>query len=398
MRRVRRGWIALALALLVAALLTGIVASPPVREGSLRRASLTELEARAKARPEDLLLLLWVGRKRTAAEQLEGAAAAFRQALALRSSYGPAWIGLGEVLRRQGADEEAYGILSAAVARDPNAAEAHASLALLHERRGEIPQALEEAQRAIALAPQGGAGWFAKGVIHHRMEQAGNTLTCLQNAARYAPEEARYQQLLGEALRDVGRLSEAEPILLRALALAPRYPETHLSLGQLYAALPPASTNLPRALEALTRARDLAPRDWAPRYHLGRVYLRQRRFAEAARELEEVLSLSADYDPALLDLSRAYAGMGQRAKARQVLASFEMASANYQKTLSTRLRLNHEPENAALHFELARLYLERGRNRAAFVELQTGLKYEPTNAWAQDTVRRLTRPSGVRNP
>jgi tetratricopeptide (TPR) repeat protein len=398
MRHRKRFLIAAALAILATLLGARLATSPGVRERSMRRASLAELEARARRQPGDLLTLTWLGQKRRAAEQLEGAESAYRQALAVRSSHGPVWVGLAEVLRRRGRHDEAFPIVNAAIAQAPTAADAHACLALLHERRGEIPQALAAAQRAIQLAPEGAAGWHAKGVIHHRMEQAGNALACLRNAARFAPLEARYHQLLGEALRDVGHLEEAESPLARALVLAPNFAETHLSLGQLYAARPPAATYLPRAVRHLQRARDLMPSDWAPRYHLGRVYQRQRRFAEAAAELEAVVELAPDFDPALLDLSRAYAGLGRRDLARQYLASFEMASANYQRTQSTRLRLNHDPENAALHFELARLYLERGRNRAAYTELQAGLARDPENAWARQALRRLTQPARGKTP
>lgn len=371
------------------ALLVRAVTSVPVREWSLRRASLADLERRARARPNDPLLQYWLGRKRAAAEQLEGAVTAYRQATSADPSEVRALVGLGEALRRLGRDEEATGILSTALARDPNAADAHAGLALIEERRGEAPQALEEAQRAVRTTPDRAAGWYALGMIHHRLEQPGRALPSLRWAARLAPEEARYQQLLGEVLRDLGRLDEAEPPLLKALALAPDYSEAHLSLGQLYAARPPPAVNLPRASRELERARDLAPREWAPHYHLGRAYLRQRRFADAARELRQVLDLAPDYDPALFDLSRACAGMGRQAQARQLLASFETASENYQQIEATRLQLNHDPDNPALHFRLARLYLERGRNRAAFPELQAGLARDPKNRWAQAMMRRL---------
>jgi tetratricopeptide (TPR) repeat protein len=386
--RVRR-LLVLGAAALCLALVVRAATSPPVREWRLRRMPLAELERQAKRRPGDMLLLSWLGRKRMAAAQFEGAVAAYRQALATRSDYAPAWVGLAEALRRLGQDDEARSILEAATAREPHSAEGHASLALLHERRGDVARALETAQRATRLDRECPAGWYALGVIHHRLQHPGRSLDALRTAARLGPEEARYQQLLGEALRDFGRLEEAEPYLQKALALAPGYSETSLSLGQLYAALPPAGTNLPRAVQALERARELAPRDWGPSYHLGRAYLRQHRHAEAIAAFERVIELAPDFDPVLLDLSRAYAARGDRERARQYRDSFEMASENYQRIEATRLRLAHEPKNPALHFALARLYLERGRNRAAYAALQDGLAHDPKNAWALAAVRRL---------
>jgi tetratricopeptide (TPR) repeat protein len=388
--RVRR-LLALGAAVLCLALGVRAVTGPAAREWRLRRTSLAELERQAERRPNDALLLTWLGCKRAAAEQLEGAVAAYRRALAARAGYGPAWVGLGEALRRQGQEEEAFRILDAAVAREPRSAEAHAALALLYERRGDIALALETARRATQLDPDSPTGWYALGVLHHRLQQPGRSLVALRKAARLGPEEARCQHLLGEALRDFGRLEEAEPYLQRAMALAPQYSEAHLSVGQLYAARSPASTYLPRAVQELERARELAPRDWAPSYHLGRAYLRQRRFVEAAAAFQRVLDLAPDYDPALLDLSRAYAGLGDEKRSRQYRESFEMASDNYQRIEAARLRLAKNPRNAALHFELARLYLERGRNRAAYASLQAGLAHDPKNTWALATRRHLER-------
>jgi tetratricopeptide (TPR) repeat protein len=391
----RRFLIGLGIGAILLALLVRGITSPPVREWSLRRSPLSDLERRARARPSDPLLFYWLGRKRAAAEQLAGAEAAYRQAIGAKGDYLPAWVGLGETLGRLGRNAEAFGILKMAVARDPRAADAYASLALIDAQGGAVPRALEEARHAVRIMPRRAAGWYALGVIYHRLDQPGRVLQSLRRAVQFGPDEARCQQMLGETLRDMGKLDAAEPPLLRALALAPDYSKTHLSLGELYAARPPVSSNLPRAIQELERARDLAPRDWEPHYHLGRAYLRQRRFAGAARELARVLDLAPDYDPVLLDLSRASAGMGRRVLAHQLLASFEIASENYQRIQTTRLRLAHEPENAALHFELARLYLDRGRNRAAYAELQAGLAREPKNAWALATARRLLRSAAA---
>jgi tetratricopeptide (TPR) repeat protein len=379
----------LGVAFALAALLVRGVTSPAARERAMRWASLPELEQRARTHVDDWLLQYWLGRKRAAAEQPGGALAAYRRAVDLHPESAQAWAGVGEADRRLGQEDEAINSLNAALRHDPHCSAALASLALIDASRGEPARALEEARRAVDLGPGEGAGWYALGFIHEQLDQQGRAVDSLRKAALRAPEEARYQQLLGEALRDLGQLEEAEPFLTCAVALAPSYAPAHLSLGQLYAARPPVETYLPRAVRELERARDLVPGEWAPHYHLGRAYLRQRRFPAAAAELQRVTQLAPDYDPALLDLSRAYAGLGKREEAKRLLASFEAASENYQRTTAARLRSAHDPKNPALHFELARLLLERGRNRAAYAELQTGLALAPGDRWGLATIRRL---------
>jgi tetratricopeptide (TPR) repeat protein len=393
--RARRPLLWLAAVLALAGLVLGGLATPTARESVMRRASLSVLEQQVRAHPDDWLLQYWVGRKRAAAERLDGAKAAYRRAVDLRPDSAPAWAGLGEVLRRLGQMDEAVNSLNAGLRHDPRCGAALASLAVIDASRGDPARALEEAQRAANMSPDDAACWYALGFVHVQLDQPGRAVSYLRKAAQRAPEEARYQQLLGEALRDLGQLDAAQPILARAVVLAPTYAPAHLSLGQLYAARPPVGTYLPLAVQELEQARELAPGDWAPHYHLGRVYLRQGRFRTAAAELQRVAQLAPDFDPALLDLSRAYAGLGKREEAKRLLASFEAASANYQAITAARLRSDHDPKNPALHFELARLLIERGHNRAAYAELQAGLALAPRNAWAVAAARRLLSGKGA---
>lgn len=54
-------------------------------------------------------------------------------------------------------------------------------------------------------------------------------------------------------------------------------------------------------------------------FSLGKLYLETKRYAEAATSLEEATRLDPNYAAALVSLGDAYAGAGQRDKAREVL-------------------------------------------------------------------------------
>jgi len=54
-------------------------------------------------------------------------------------------------------------------------------------------------------------------------------------------------------------------------------------------------------------------------FSLGKLYLDERRYPEAATALEEATRLDPQYAAALVALGDAYAGAGQREKAREVL-------------------------------------------------------------------------------
>jgi len=53
-------------------------------------------------------------------------------------------------------------------------------------------------------------------------------------------------------------------------------------------------------------------------FSLGKLYLGERRYAEAAKSLEEATRLDPQYAAALVALGDAYAGQGEKEKAREV--------------------------------------------------------------------------------
>lgn len=81
-------------------------------------------------------------------------------------------------------------------------------------------------------------------------------------------------------------------------------------------------------------------------FSLGKLYLEQRRWAEAARSLEEAVRLDPEYAAALVALGDAYAGLGRNEEAREA----------YQRALSTR----HGQADASLKEDVARRIEELG--------------------------------------
>jgi cytochrome c-type biogenesis protein CcmH/NrfG len=54
-------------------------------------------------------------------------------------------------------------------------------------------------------------------------------------------------------------------------------------------------------------------------FSLGKAYLERRAYADAVRSLEEAVRLDPDYAAAMVSLGDAFAGAGDRQKAREVL-------------------------------------------------------------------------------
>ena len=80
---------------------------------------------------------------------------------------------LGSFLFRQGRMEEAESLLLESVRYDADNADARYELGLLLERRSAFPRAVEQLQRAAALAPADHRPHYALSRIYRRLGDAG---------------------------------------------------------------------------------------------------------------------------------------------------------------------------------------------------------------------------------
>jgi tetratricopeptide (TPR) repeat protein len=188
-----------------------------------RAAALDEYVAAQRygtERPESRLNLGLLALRRgdpAAAEKL------YRDALVLAPDFAPAYVNLADLLRAQGHEEQGERVLREGLSRAPRSAELNHSLGLLHVRR--------------------------------QRYDAG--LAALAQAARLAPENARYQYVHAVALHDRGKPREAVKVLEAALRRNPVDRDVLVALVQYHA-------GLGRREEALAHARrlvELAPED-----------------------------------------------------------------------------------------------------------------------------------------
>jgi tetratricopeptide (TPR) repeat protein len=180
------------------------VAALNERIGNHGEALLSYEEAATLGGTRDPELLLGLGRTRAASQDREGAAAAFREALAQAPELAPALGGLGEVLVEAGKDEEALPHLEKAVALDPSDVDARRALARARARRGHSQAALEILEGSDLPAS---------------VSERGRAVL-LEDAARLR--------------REAGDLAGAERSLGAAVALEPDDPPLRTALASLY--------------------------------------------------------------------------------------------------------------------------------------------------------------------
>jgi tetratricopeptide (TPR) repeat protein len=219
-------------------------------------------------------------------------------------------VGQGFRLARQGDLPGAEAAFKAALAAQPQMAEAQLGLAEVSLRQGKVAQAESHARAAAAAKPGAAPVWVALGnvlVVATKLDDAEAALRrAIELDASLVPAHMGLGELL---LRGRKRPADAAQSFLKATTLAPSLAAAHFALGTAYA----TDKALDRAVPALERAAKLAPGDPLAAHTLGRVLAAQKRFDEAVRQFGRALQIDAEYRPARLDRADVLAEMERNA-------------------------------------------------------------------------------------
>jgi TolB-like protein/predicted Zn-dependent protease len=184
---------------------------------------------------------------------------------------------------------------------DPTFAIAWARLAVIRSflyfnsvnREVNTPKAVQEAaDRAMALAPEAGESWTAKGAYHYRiLRDFEGAVAAYQEAQKRLPNNSFVLQNLALVQRRVGRWQDAEASFTKALAVDP-LDVSLLSVmgGEFYCYL----RRFDQALALFDRELAIAPDSETVHSDKARVLQDEGRLAEAAQELAHIAEDSTD--------------------------------------------------------------------------------------------------------
>ena len=258
--------------------------------------------------------------------------------VAKRPDNARAHCSLADALTTAGRTTEAAASYAMSLRLDPTGIEAHDGLGALLLEAGRVDEARTHFEIALRLEPDETEAQNRRGALLARAGQADGALPHFQAALKRQPERADFHTNYGAALLQLGRADEAVAEFETALRLRPDFAEAHSDLALVLL----QSGRLPEAAahyEAVLRA---TPRDPVAHGNLGYIALQQGRAAEAVSHYRAVVQVSADEPGAHVNLGHALLRAGRPPEAR---VEYETA-----------LRL--EPDNAAARDALARL---RGR-------------------------------------
>lgn len=198
-----------------------------------------------------------------------------------------------------------------AVRKNPKNPVAHYNLGVALADADQLEDAITAFEQAIRLNPKFAEAHYSLGMLRDAMEDYDAAVSALQEALRLNPKLPDVQFNLGLALSKAGRHVAAVK-MLRSIKVGKD------SLGYFYAigtvALKSDSTTQD-AIEAFEQATRLAPDSLSLYQSLGDAYRKAKRYDDAARVYEQILTKDPNNDGAIYALGITYVLSRQRANA-----------------------------------------------------------------------------------
>jgi len=374
----------LILSILGVALIVAAVAwrsSPTVRENSLRGRDLSDLEAMARADPNDSLAQYYLAKAYYLRLRFDDARSAYESAVRLDPDSARAHLGLSLSLYESGKLQAAQDELERTLRLDPRSAWAEYMLGKIAWLQGRTTDALPHMQRAIQLDARSDPAWFGLGVCYEQLHRYNEAVDPLRQAIARKDGSAQYHTALGEVLVYRGYTDEGRKEYKRALDLNPNYGPACQLMGGFYLHKAPGRDSLDRAEALLVRATHL--KAYLPEQlylDLGDLYSQKGQFKEAVHALKTSIAKDPRDERAHYALSRAYRHLEMPAEALAAEGEFKQISDRHNQLQTMEARVFHNPNNLEARLKLARLYRDLGLEQRAGTQYDAYLHLNPGDA------------------
>ena len=276
-----------------------------------------------------------------------------------------------------GNHDQALNHLRQAAALDPSLAQVSNSLGLLAFHQGRHTEAEAAFLEAIRLRPRLVAAYINLANVHNTCHRGAQAAAALRTALTIEPDNPVALTNLGQIFCDMGEpllLGEAEALCRRVVALAPRLPEAHESLGNVLR----AQGRPQDAVACYQRSGKLDRRRAMPHYLIGELLRERRDYDQAARFYQTACALEPGE-------ARFHAGDGSLALDR---GRHEEAAGHFQRALVC------NPRSAESHHGLGLAYLEQSQLDRAETSFREALSIDPRLALSWCALARLQSERG----
>src|SRR5215813_9298467 len=239
--------------------------------------------------------------------------AKFQAALAEDPNLAEADYNLGVLAERQGKKEEAVDHYQTALKKKPSLKEASENLAVIAQNEGRIPEAVR-AYESILTAYPDDAGAHARLAEIYRMNgDHDRAMEMARLALMREPKSLTAQKVMMHSYLDRKQTSLAKLVAQKALKIDDSDPELYYTVGLIFL----AEHEPGKAQQQFKKAGELRP-DYLPaQVMLAKSALQQEDYPGAEQHLRRILQVSGKNAEAHLDLGVAYKGQGAYDKALQ---------------------------------------------------------------------------------
>jgi protein O-GlcNAc transferase len=141
------------------------------------------------------------------------------------------YVNLGALLQEQGRLDEALAAFDAALALDPDYAEAQFNRGVVLQQQGRLDAAIDAYKQSLRLRPDYIEAATNAGIALQELGRLDEAAAAFEHAAKLRPDAAVPHNNLGIALLAGGQPAQAVTAFQRALALMPDYAEAFYNLG-----------------------------------------------------------------------------------------------------------------------------------------------------------------------
>lgn len=203
--------------------------------------------------------------------------------------------------------QRAFDLCRKSIADDPNNAEAHRHLGLLHAAAGKRGDAIKSGKRACELFPDDPESWSALGRIYAMLGDMEDAVQCFAEAVTLDVKFADGWHNLGTACKQLGKDDLAFTALKNALLIDDTRASSYLNLGTLMI----QASQYEDAVECFERAVKLDPTLVSARSHLANQMSQKGKVEQAESLFRQSLGMDPDHVEGWMGLGRTLEDMGE---------------------------------------------------------------------------------------
>lgn len=273
---------------------------------------------------------------------------------------------LGVLAYQVGDVPSAFELISAAVAVDPNYAEAHFHLGLACKAQGRFDEAIESYQRSIELNPAHPQAHNNLANTYQAIGRLDEAATSYRKALSFDPNYVNALSNLGVVLANLRQPEAAVHSCRKAVQLDPENADVHSNLGFVLLELGKAGD----AISCFRTALTFEPEDPETHNNLGNAFQEQDRLEDAIMSYQKAVELAPNYTDAQNNLGNVF----------HELERYDDAVLCYRTVLEC------EPENVDAYNNLGLVLQDQGRFADAVASYRKAITIDPNYANAHSNI------------